>query len=479
MNKMADNLDYEKLGFKCGLEIHRQLETRKLFCKCPSLVHDYGEPDFIVKRRLKASAGETGEIDAAAIFEEKKGKEFIYEGKNTSSCLIELDEEPPIGPDKDAMMTALEIIMLLNAKPVDEVVFMRKTVIDGSNVSGFQRTALIATNGHVDTSLGKVPVPTICLEEEAAQKVEDGKDFVKYRLDRLGVALIEIATDASIKNPEHAKETAEIIGKILKSTGKVKTGIGTIRQDVNVSISGRPRVEIKGFQELKSIPLVVETEVKRQMSHSSMKAEVRKANQDGTTTFLRPMPGSARMYPETDIKPIKITKDMLDSITLPELLDEKSLRFQKQYSLSADLANQVVNLNPFLFEELASQLKNVDRNLIANVLVTYPKEIRRKHNLQSDNLTEENFRQVLSKVNNNEIPKEAVLEILTECALGKKPDFSKYVMIDDKEIESEIKAIIDANPDANINALMGDAMKKLRGKADGKKVMDLLKKYVK
>ena len=263
------DLNYEKLGFMCGLEIHRQLETRKLFCKCPSIVHDEGEPDFVVKRRLKASAGESGEIDTAALFEEKKGKEYIYEGKKTSSCLIELDEEPPIGPDHEALMAALEISLLLNAKPVDEVTFMRKIVIDGSNVSGFQRTALIATNGHIDTSLGKVPIPTICLEEEAAQKVEGEKDFVRYRIDRLGVALIEIATDASIKNPEHAKETAELIGKTIKSTGKVKSGIGTIRQDVNVSIRDRSRVEVKGFQELKSIPLVDETEVKRQMSHQT------------------------------------------------------------------------------------------------------------------------------------------------------------------------------------------------------------------
>lgn len=474
---MADSIDYENLGFKCGLEIHRQLETRKLFCRCPSLVHDEGVPDFIIRRRLKAAAGETGEIDVAAMFEEKKGREFVYEGRHTSSCLVELDEEPPIGPDKEALMAVLEISLLLNAKPVDEVVFMRKTVIDGSNVSGFQRTALVATNGHVDTSLGKVAIPTICLEEEAAQKVEEGKDFVKYRLDRLGVALVEIATDASIKNPEHAKETAEIIGRILKSTGKVKAGIGTIRQDVNVSIKDRPRVEIKGFQDLRSIPFVIENEVKRQSSAKSMKPEVRKANPDGTTTFLRPMPGSARMYPETDITPVKIMQEMLDSITLPELLDEKSLRFQKEYSISPDLAHQVVNLNPFLFEELSHQLKNVDKSLIATAIVIYPKEIRRKHNLKSDNLNEEHFRLVLTKVNNNEIPKEAVLEILTDYALGKKPDFSKFKLLNDSDIEKEIKQVIAENKGASFNALMGEAMKKLRGRADSRKVMELLKKY--
>ncbi len=426
-------------------------------------------------RKLKASAGESGEIDIAALFEEKKNKEFIYEGKKTSCCLVELDEEPPMGPDREALMIGLEISLLLNATPVDELIFMRKTVIDGSNVSGFQRTALLATNGHIDTSKGIVKIPAICLEEEAAQKAEGGKNYAKYRLDRLGVALIEIATDASIKDLEHAKESAEIIGRLLKSTGKVKSGIGTIRQDVNVSIRGKPRVEIKGFQELKSIPLVIGNEVRRQLSEKEMKPEVRKANPDGTTSFLRPMPGSSRMYPETDIKPVKITKDMIGSIVLPELLDEKSLRFQNQYSLSPDLAKQVVELSPFLFEELASQL-NIDKNFLAAVLVSYPKEIRRKHNLVSDNLTEENFREVLSKVSNGEIPKEAVIEILAEYALGRPIDYSKYKMVSDDDLENEVLEVILANRGAPINALMGEAMKKLRGRADGKKVMDLIRK---
>lgn len=472
-----ESLDYEKLGFKCGLEIHRQLETRKLFCECPSIVHDGGTPNIIIKRRLKASAGETGEVDIAAKFEEKKNMEFIYEGKETSCCLVELDEEPPRGPDKEALKAALEISRLLNANIVDEVTFMRKTVIDGSNVSGFQRTALIATNGHVDTSLGKVPIPTICLEEEAAQKIEGTAEFVKYRLDRLGVALIEIATDASIKNADHAKETAEKIGMILKSTGKVKSGIGTIRQDVNVSIKGKPRVEIKGFQELKSIPLVVENEVRRQMSAPSLKAEVRKANPDSTTTFLRPMPGSARMYPETDIKPIEIKEGMINSIVKPELLDEKALRFQNDYSLSQDLAKQVVGLNPFLFEELVKELKNVDSTLIAQSIVSFPKEIRRKYNLGIDIISEENIRSVLEKVNSKEIPKDAVVEVLAGYALGKNPDLGKFKMLDESAIEHEIKEVIAANKGANINALMGEAMKKLRGKAGGKKVMELLKKF--
>src|SRR3989338_6331444 len=256
-------INYQELGFKCGLECHQQLEGRKLFCNCPSLNSDK-EPDIKFLRKLKAVAGETGDIDIAAEFEVLKNKKIIYEGNSEDICLVEQDDEPPRGLNKQALETAIKVALLLNAKVVDEIQVMRKTVVDGSNVSGFQRTALVAADGFIETSLGKVAIPTICLEDEASQKLEEGKDYAKYMLDRLGIPLIEIATSADIKNPEHAKEAAAYIGMVLRSVG-VKRGIGTIRQDVNVSIKQGARTEIKGFQDLKSIPKVIEYEVHRQL----------------------------------------------------------------------------------------------------------------------------------------------------------------------------------------------------------------------
>src|SRR3989338_6954119 len=245
-------LNYQELGFKCGLECHQQLEGKKLFCNCPTLNSDK-EPDIKVERKLKAVAGETGDVDIASEFEMLKNRKIIYQGSSEDVCLIEIDESPPNPINQQALETAIKIALLLNAKIVDEIQVMRKTVVDGSNVSGFQRTALVAMDGFIDTSLGKVKIPTICLEEEAAQKLEEGKDFVKYRLDRLGIPLIEIATSADIKSPEHAKEVASMIGMVLRSVDGVKRGLGTIRQDVNVSISKGARTEIKGFQDLRSI----------------------------------------------------------------------------------------------------------------------------------------------------------------------------------------------------------------------------------
>ncbi|MBI2139102.1 Glu-tRNA(Gln) amidotransferase GatDE subunit E, partial [Candidatus Woesearchaeota archaeon] len=227
-------IDHSSLGFRCGLEIHQQLEGRKLFCRCPTLNSD-AQPDIKLERVLRAVAGETGEVDIAARHEMSKEKRISYIGNSSDVCLVELDEDPPHEVNLDAVKAALQIAMLLHSQPVDEIRFMRKTVVDGSNVSGFQRTALVATDGFIETKLGKVRIATICLEEEAAQKVKESKDSITYRLDRLGIPLIEIGTDADIKSPEQAKEAAAFLGMVLRSVPGVKRGLGTIRQDVNVS----------------------------------------------------------------------------------------------------------------------------------------------------------------------------------------------------------------------------------------------------
>jgi glutamyl-tRNA(Gln) amidotransferase subunit E len=270
------NIDYKKLGLKCGIEIHQQLDTKKLFCSCPSQIRE-DEPDVRVKRKMRVVAGELGDIDPAALYEFLKDREIIYEAYFDSNCLVELDEEPPHVLNEEALSIALEISLLLNATIIPELQIMRKTVIDGSNPSGFQRTVLIAVDGSLETSEGRVEIPTICLEEDAARKIrEEGKggNKVFYRVDRLGIPLIEIATSANIKTPKHAREVAEKLGMILRATGKVKRGLGTIRQDLNISISEGERIEVKGVQDLRLISKVVELEIKRQLMLIEVKKEL-------------------------------------------------------------------------------------------------------------------------------------------------------------------------------------------------------------
>ncbi len=266
--------DYKELGLKVGLEIHRQLDTKKLFSPVPSDLHE--DVDFRFQRRLRPTMSELGEIDPAALEEFKKGRTFVYEGNHRFTDLVYMDEEPPHKPDEEALRISLQIAYLLNAIPVDEVHFMRKIVIDGSNVSGFQRTAIIAMNGRVDTPWGSVGIPTICLEEDACRIVEREDGKVIYRLDRLGIPLVEIATTPDIHHPEQAKVVAKYIGDALRATRKVKRGLGTIRQDLNISIRGGARIEIKGVQELDMIPLIIEREVERQMNLLKIRDELRR-----------------------------------------------------------------------------------------------------------------------------------------------------------------------------------------------------------
>lgn len=598
---MKEKLDFKKLGFKCGIEIHQQLDTSKLFCNCPSLIRD-DKPDYIIKRNLKAVIGESGDIDSAALHEQKKSKYYLYQGYTDTTCLVELDEEPPHIINKKALEITLQTSLMLNSKIVDEVQVMRKIVVDGSNTSGFQRTALVARNGFIDTSQGRVGIPAISIEEDAAKIIKRTKDYDIYNLSRLGIPLAEIATDPDIKSPSQVKETAQYLGMVLRSTGHVKRGLGTIRQDVNVSIKGGVRVEIKGAQDLKNLPKLVENEAIRQMNlinfpknpkisdiidftktlsktkskvlrkaldnngsvmaikvasfankfkenvqpykrfgaelsdyakstagvgglfHSDelpnygitqkevdiikqklkvgkndafiliadnkavannallkvkyrlkhpLVTEVRRANEDSTTTFLRPMPGAARMYPETDTIPI--IPD-INNIKLPELISDKIKRYEKEYNLSNDLAAQIVRyVNNF--EEYVKKYKKLQPQFIADTIINVPKEIKKRYSKTIK--IEKHINTLFTKLSNNDITKEAIFEILVDIANSKPPDYKKYKPIDDKQIEKEIKSIIDKNKEAPFGALMGIIMGKFRGKVDGKTVSQFLKKYAK
>ncbi len=265
--------DYEKLGLKMGLEIHQQLNTdEKLFCACDCNLTDK-KPEFKILRNLRPTQSELGKIDRAAFEEARRKLNFIYEAYTHETCLVEADEEPPHPLNLEALKISLIMATLLNMHVVDEFHVMRKQVIDGSNTGGFQRTGLVATEGYLETDYGKVIIENLCLEEDAARRIGHEKGKVTFRLDRLGIPLVEITTDPSINHPEQVREVAYQIGQILRST-KVKRGLGTIRQDLNISISEGARVEIKGVQDLDLMPKMVENEVKRQINLLKIRDEL-------------------------------------------------------------------------------------------------------------------------------------------------------------------------------------------------------------
>ncbi len=267
---------YSKIGLKAGLEIHQQLDTKeKLFCSCePKLFKE--EPEFTFLRRLRPTQSELGQVDSAALFEFQKETKILYEANNDTSCLVEMDEEPPHDLNREAVKISLISSLMMNVKPVDEIHVMRKTVIDGSNTTGFQRTCVVALNGEIDIKGKKVAISQVSLEEDAARKTGKDGQLLRYRIDRLGIPLIEVTTAPVIYSPEDAKETAFAIGKILRATRMVRRGLGTIRQDVNVSIRDGALIEIKGVQELELISQVIENEVQRQLSLLEIRDELKK-----------------------------------------------------------------------------------------------------------------------------------------------------------------------------------------------------------
>jgi glutamyl-tRNA(Gln) amidotransferase subunit E len=471
---------------KSGVEIHQQLDTQKLFCGCPSELRN-DTPNSTTKRRLYAVAGEEGKIDIAAAYEESKKREYIYEAYSDTNCLVELDEEPPHQINEEALKIAIQISLLLNAKilPVSQV--MRKTVVDGSNTSGFQRTMLLAKNGFLDVGKKRIGIQSICLEEDAARRTAETKDSVTWRLDRLGIPLIEIATAPDITSPDEAKEVALKIGEILRAC-KVKHGIGTIRQDVNVSINDGPRVEIKGVQEPALIKKTIETEVQRQLGlekeGTKWSPEVRNALADGNTKFLRPMPGEARMYPETDLPLIRISAKMIEEIkaNLPKLRSEIASELVEK-GINFEYARILVEEGKLdKFKEL--EKTEVDKNIIAKLLVLYPKEVSSHENIPLEDIETklENYKEkILIALRDGKISESSIKDVITGIANNLEFDdiLSKNKPADSKDIEKEIFKIINEKPNLSIGAYMGLLMAKFKGKVDGKELMEILKKHVK
>ena len=304
------SIDVRSLGLRAGLEIHQQLDTRrKLFCNCPTSLAGEGEAEDVFERRLRPTRSELGEVDIAALFEWRKGRTYRYHAPRMHSCLVEADEEPPHEINRDAVVTGLAMAKAFGSMIVDEIYVMRKIVIDGSNTTGFQRTAIIALGGSVETASGKrIGIQSIAIEEDAARKIGEENVYVDYNLDRLGIPLIEISTAPDITSPEEAYDAALTIGQMLRLTGRVKRGIGTIRQDLNVSIRGGVKTEIKGVQRLDLLPKIVLYEAIRQYRLLQIRDELRQrgVTEDDLRSAAR-ITDVSRVFEKTSSKIIRRT----------------------------------------------------------------------------------------------------------------------------------------------------------------------------
>lgn len=611
---------------KAGLEVHQQLATHKLFCPCPSELSEQVEGT--VRRRLRATGGELKALDAAAAFESSLGWTFSYEVVPTS-CLVDLDEEPPHPINLEALDVALTVAELLHATPIDEILVMRKLVVDGSNTAGFQRTALVAVDGWVEVQGKRVSIETICLEEDAARKVAEAGGEVKYRLDRLGIPLVEVATGPDLGSPEQIRDVAQAIGALLRATRRVRRGIGTIREDVNLSVEGGTRVEIKGVQELRLLPKYAEEEVARQemllrtkeelhrrhakppagsvvdvsdllresghgpvgtalkkggvvlavelpgfqgllggstgggprmgreladharavgvrgilhsdelpsegidsaqvaavrtrlslgpddafalvahassvtanraleqvarraaAAHVGVPPETRDPLPDGSSRYSRPLPGRDRMYPETDVPPVRLTSDRQERIRaqLPERPEQTVRRLQEQHALPADVADRLLREGEAdRFEALVRRghAPALVIRLLTHDLPAFAAAPRATPVPEpSDDLLDG----LLRALADGRFAKEGVSAVLEGVLVrGRSIDEAAgsagLVPISPPELASIVRAVLDRNERllrergrAALSPLMGDVMKEVRGRVDGKEVARVLER---
>ena len=616
----------EEYEMMCGIEIHQQLDTKKLFCSCDSHLCEDGQG--AVYRRLRPTTSEMGEVDRAALAQFQRHMGYRYQCCEGTSCLVELDEEPPHDVNADAMQIALTFSEMLEANVIDEIHFMRKIVVDGSNTSGFQRTALIATDGKVKVGDRDISILSVCLEEDAARKVETKGDEILYRLDRLGIPLIEVATGPDMRTPEEVMEVAYRLGTLLRATRRVKRGIGTIRQDLNISIPGGARIELKGVGDLKMIPDYVRNEVNRQkmlirvktilndrgtvavpfepidvteifktceskvikgalddkgkviavrlpgfagvmngdnktlrlgsemaqrartkgvkgIFHSdelpnygieqsyvddlrsflgmtgendafvicaarekkatdALEAAVIRANEalegvpeetrdplpDGTTKYSRPLPGAARMYPETDVPPTTITDERLQQVrdNMPEFPEQIEKRLVDQYGINQQQARQIVRQsNDELFERIAQ-----DRAMapIAATMFLNAYSEMEHDGIDTHVFTDDDILGLFVMLKDGRFAKEALPSILREMATGTATEDAIKKLgveaVDAGEAAAIIEKIVNERADfvrekgmGAIGGLMGPVMGALRGKIDGKQANQLLTEAIK
>lgn len=438
------------------------------------------QPIEIVERKLHPVASELGTVDQAAQFEFLKGRTFYYQAFKGESCLVDLDEEPIHPLNSEALTVALQVSLLFNCKIPSEIQVMRKTVIDGSNTSGFQRTAVVGLNGYLEFRGKNVPISQISLEEDACAIVGEEDGRVMYKLNRLGVPLVEVSTGLLVGyTPEEIQEIAYMIGITCRSTGKMKHGIGSIRQDMNVSITKGARVEIKGVQELGIMAKIVEGEVKRQMIEKA-KEETRTVLPDGNTKYMRPLPGASRMYPETDIPPVPVNTKYLAEIkkSLPEPLTKKLQRFEKELKLSQQLAKEILRSD---YVEVFEKVKGVEPSIVASTFTNVVKDLERS-GVEISNITDENFMDLFNNLAERKIAKEAIPDILRMLAENNTKKISEvakklgFTTLTHAELDKIIRETV--KPDMPFNKAIGIVMSKVRGKADAQTVIKAVKKFL-
>jgi glutamyl-tRNA(Gln) amidotransferase subunit E len=336
---------YAELGFKCGLEIHQQLKTeKKLFCHCPAgRYHDHGEFDAEIVRHMRPTLSELGEYDGTALMEFKTRKIVIYRIKNETTCTYEIDDTPPFLINRQALEIAMEAALLLKCNIVGEFHITRKQYLDGSIPTGFQRTGILGIEGEIPLGKKKVRIIQLSVEEDACREVSDVGHTRIYSTDRLGMPLMETVTYPDMLTPDEAAEAAHYLRFLARSTGKVRTGIGAAREDVNVSVTGGTRVEIKGVAHISWIPELVHNEAFRQKALLEIREELKRRVPDaaGWKPGHKDLDAEALDTGHPLLKEAKKSKLRLLAVNLPRFLGILSFFTQPGKSFADEIGDRL------------------------------------------------------------------------------------------------------------------------------------------
>lgn len=271
-----ERLDYSAVGLISGLEVHQQLLTaRKLFCHCPAGRYTRAH-DGTVLRHMRPTLSELGVYDGTALMEFKTRKHIVYLLNGENTCTYEMDDTPPFLVNQRAIDIAIEQCLMLGCDIVDEVHIARKQYLDGSIPTGFQRTAIVGVNGRLPFRGRELRITQVSVEEDSCREVSDRGHLIVWRTDRLGTPLIETVTAPDLRTPDEVAEAILLVGRVCRSTCHVRVGLGASRQDVNVSVRGGRRVEIKGVPKAGWAPALVHGEALRQVNLLRLRDELRR-----------------------------------------------------------------------------------------------------------------------------------------------------------------------------------------------------------
>jgi len=474
---------------KIGLEIHIELKTRsKMFCSCKN------DPD------------------------EKHPNINIC-----PVCLGHPGTLPVI--NREAVRKTIKTGLALNCEISRHTFFERKNYFYPDLPKGYQISQYstpICKNGFLEIDGKKIRIRRVHLEEDTGRLIHE-KDYSLVDFNRAGVPLMELVTEPDIESPKEARKFAEELQLILRylDVSDADMEKGQMRVEANISLSSKKgvlgtKVEIKNLNSFKAVEKALEYEIERQRkileSGKKVIQETRGWDPAREITFSQREKEEAqdyRYFPEPDLPPLEITQEMVDEIRaeIPELPRQKRERFKKEYNLDEKSIEIFVKNKDFgeYFEKVVSEFTpNLPKEkllrlikLATNYLTTDLLGLLKGASVSGEDflITPENFAEFIELIDEGKISSKIAKIVLEEMfRTGADPsqiieEKGLVLIADEAEIEKIVYQVISENQKAvsdfkkgkenALEFLIGQVMRKTKGKANPKIAKETLKRILK